>query len=57
VSGVRCQDDVKASLKKTACSKPFDLELGTERLGRAGDARKEADGFLPSAIGLLTPDT
>jgi len=46
-TGVRCQEDSEASAQKTAC----------DELSRVGDSRKKADGFLPSVIGLLTPDT
>jgi hypothetical protein len=67
VSGVRCQDDKEASLKKTACGKSFGREsfdpelttegLRTEQLSRADDNIKKTDNFLLSVIGLLTPDT
>jgi hypothetical protein len=57
VSGVRCQEDTEACAQKTACDEPFEPELAAEALSRVDDSRKEADGFLPSVIGFLTPDT
>ncbi len=46
-TGVRCQQDTEVSVKKTA----------RDKLSRVDDNRKKADSFLPSVIGLLTPDT
>jgi hypothetical protein len=56
-TGVRCQEDTEASAQKTAGDEPIGRELRAERLSRVDDSRKKADGFLPSVIGLLTPDT
>jgi hypothetical protein len=47
VSGVGCQEDTEVSAQRTAC----------DELSRVDGSRKKADGFLPSVIGLLTPDT